>query len=134
MRSVSYPDALCRYVLIDKQLTFTYSCIEHEKYFRGQNMASTLVQIRVDEDLKNEAVTIFERLGLDLPTAFRIFLKKSVEERGIPFSMKVNSEKQALKNAKAILKSANKEARKNKIQNMSLDEINSEIRAYRKSI
>ena len=54
-------------------------------------MASTLVQIRVDEDLKNEATSIFEQLGLDLPTAFRIFLKKSVEERGIPFSMRVEN-------------------------------------------
>lgn len=94
-------------------------------------MASTLVQIRVDEDLKNEAAGIFEQLGLDLPTAFRIFLKKSVEERGIPFDMKVDSEKKALKNANNILKTANKEAKKNKIQNMSLDEINEEIRAYR---
>lgn len=50
---------------------------------------STLVQIRVDEDLKNEATSIFEQLGLDLPTAFRIFLKKSVEKRGIPFNMRV---------------------------------------------
>lgn len=40
-------------------------------------MASTLVQIRVDEDLKNEASDIFERLGLDLPTAIRVFLKKN---------------------------------------------------------
>jgi len=75
-------------------------------------MASTLVQIRVDEDLKNEATSIFEQLGLDLPTAFRIFLKKSVEERGIPFSMRVNSEKKALKQANNILKMANKEAKK----------------------
>ncbi len=95
-------------------------------------MASTLVQIRVDEDLKNEATSIFEQLGLDLPTAFRIFLKKSVEERGIPFSMRVNSEKKALKQANNILKMANKEAKKNKIQNLTLDEINTEIRAYRK--
>ena len=95
-------------------------------------MASTLVQIRVDEDLKNEATSIFEQLGLDLPTAFRIFLKKSVEERGIPFSMRVNSEKKALKQANNILKMANKEAKKNKIQNLTLDEINEEIRAYRK--
>ncbi len=95
-------------------------------------MASTLVQIRVDEDLKNEATSIFEQLGLDLPTAFRIFLKKSVEERGIPFSMKVNSEKEALKQANNILKMANKEAKKNKIQNLTLDDINAEIRAYRK--
>ena len=95
-------------------------------------MASTLVQIRVDEDLKNEATRIFEQLGLDLPTAFRIFLKKSVEERGIPFSMRVNSENKALKQANNILKMANKEAKKNKIQNLTLDEINAEIRAYRK--
>ncbi|MEE0352897.1 MAG: type II toxin-antitoxin system RelB/DinJ family antitoxin [Treponema sp.] len=95
-------------------------------------MASTLVQIRVDEDLKNEATSIFEQLGLDLPTAFRIFLKKSVEERGIPFSMRVNSEKKALKQANNILKMANKEAKKNKIQNLTLDEINAEISAYRK--
>lgn len=95
-------------------------------------MASTLVQIRVDEDLKNEATSIFEQLGLDLPTAFRIFLKKSVEERGIPFSMRINSEKKALKQANNILKMANKEAKKNKIQSLTLDEINAEIRAYRK--
>lgn len=52
-------------------------------------MASTLVQIRVDKDLKNEATSIFEQIGLDLPTAFRIFLKKSVEERSILFSMRM---------------------------------------------
>lgn len=94
-------------------------------------MASTLVQIRVDEDLKNEAASIYERLGLDLPTAIRIFLKKSVEESGIPFSLKISTEKRNRRQADAILKAANKEAKKNKIQNLSLDEINAEIRAYR---
>ena len=94
-------------------------------------MASTLVQIRVDEDLKNEATDIFERLGLDLPTAIRVFLKKSVEESGIPFNMKISTEKQKLKKADKILKKANNEAKKNGLQDMSLDEINSEIKAYR---
>lgn len=94
-------------------------------------MASTLVQIRIDEDLKNEATDIFERLGLDLPTAIRMFLKKSVEESGIPFNLKISSEKKNLKQADKILKKANKEAKKNGIQDISLDEINSEIKAYR---
>lgn len=94
-------------------------------------MASTLVQIRVDEDLKNEATDIFEQLGLDLPTAIRVFLKKSVEESGIPFNLKISSEKKNLKQADKILKKANKEAKKNGIQDISLDEINSEIKAYR---
>ena len=94
-------------------------------------MASTLVQIRIDEDLKNEATDIFERLALDLPTAIRVFLKKSVEESGIPFNLKISSEKKNLKQADKILKKANKEAKKNGIQDISLDEINSEIKAYR---
>ena len=46
--------------------------------------------------------------------------------------MRVNSEKKALKQANNILKMANKEAKKNKIQNLTLDEINAEISAYRK--
>ena len=36
-------------------------------------MASTLVQIRVDEKLKDDAVAVYEHLGLDLSTAVRIF-------------------------------------------------------------
>lgn len=94
-------------------------------------MASTLIQIRIDEDLKNEATSIFEQLGLDLPTAFRIFLKKSIEERGIPFNMKVSTEKKNLKKAENLLTKANKEAKKNGLQDMSLDEINAEIKVYR---
>lgn len=95
-------------------------------------MASTLVQIRVDEDLKNEATDIFERLGLDLPTAIRVFLKKSVEESGIPFSLKVDREKQtSLKQGMKAFKQLRKEAKKNSLQDMSLDEINAEIKAYR---
>lgn len=93
-------------------------------------MASTLVQIRVDEDLKNEAASIYERLGLDLPTAIRVFLKKSVEESGIPFSLKVEK-KVSLQEGKKAFRRLRKEAKKNGLQKMSLDEINAEIRAYR---
>ncbi len=46
---------------------------------------SSLIQIRVDDQLKREVTDIYEQLGLDLPTAIRMFLKKSVITRGIPF-------------------------------------------------
>ena len=46
-------------------------------------MASTLVQIRVDEKLKDDAAAVYENLGLDLSTAVRIFFKRSVAENGI---------------------------------------------------
>lgn len=95
-------------------------------------MASTLVQIRVDEDLKNEATDIFERLGLDLPTAIRVFLKKSVEESGIPFRLKIDKTKKvSLKQGKKAFLQLRKEAKKNGLQDMNLDEINAEIKAYR---
>jgi len=48
---------------------------------------TTVVQTRVDETLKNEASEIFESLGLDLPTAIRMFLAKSVMVGGIPFTV-----------------------------------------------
>lgn len=94
-------------------------------------MASTLVQIRVDEDLKNEATDIFERLGLDLPTAIRVFLKKSVEESGIPFSLKVDPAKKSLKKGMKAFNALRKEAKKKGLQDMSLDEINADIKQYR---
>ena len=51
-------------------------------------MATTVLQVRVDEDLKNEASELFEKLGLDIPTAIRIFFKRAVTEKGIPFELR----------------------------------------------
>ena len=42
----------------------------------------------MDEDLKNEASELFEKLGLDIPTAIRIFFKRAVTEKGIPFEVR----------------------------------------------
>lgn len=53
-------------------------------------MASSLVQFRIDDTLKAQATELFDNLGLDLPTALRMFLKRSVMERGIPFSMSMD--------------------------------------------
>ncbi|MDR0883507.1 MAG: type II toxin-antitoxin system RelB/DinJ family antitoxin [Oscillospiraceae bacterium] len=46
---------------------------------------SKLIQLRVDDDTKTNADNLFASLGLDTPTALRIFLAASLEERGIPF-------------------------------------------------
>ena len=50
-------------------------------------MAATVVQVRMDEELKEQSSLLFEELGLDLPTAIRIFLKKSLAVSGIPFEV-----------------------------------------------
>lgn len=46
------------------------------------------LQIRIDDTLKEQADTLFSSLGLDTSTAIRIFLNASVENAGIPFSVR----------------------------------------------
>ena len=43
------------------------------------------VQVRIDEETRNQASALFERMGLDIPTAIRMFLKQSIEANGLPF-------------------------------------------------
>ena len=50
-------------------------------------MATTLLQVRIEETLKDQASKVFESLGIDRSTAVRMFLKRAVMENGIPFRM-----------------------------------------------
>ena len=50
-------------------------------------MAATNIQVRVDQALKAEAEQLFADIGLDMPTAIRLFLKQSVINNGIPFAL-----------------------------------------------
>jgi DNA-damage-inducible protein J len=47
------------------------------------------VQVRIDEETRQQASELFERLGLDIPTAIRMFLKQSIESKGLPFQPRV---------------------------------------------
>ena len=53
-------------------------------------MKNINVTLRVDEDLKKQADTLFSELGLNLTTAFNIFLRQSVREQQIPFQVSKN--------------------------------------------
>jgi len=48
---------------------------------------SSVIQVRVDEDLKRDAEQLFQELGLDLPSAVRLFLKQAILHNGIPFAI-----------------------------------------------
>ena len=39
----------------------------------------------VDEDVKNKAAELYESMGMSLSTAINVFLRQSVNERGMPF-------------------------------------------------
>ena len=53
-------------------------------------MKNVNVTLRVDEDLKKQADELFSELGLNLTTAFNIFLRQSVREQQIPFRVSKN--------------------------------------------
>mgnify|MGYP002411656511 FL=1 len=94
-------------------------------------MASSLIQIRIDEELKAEATALYEALGIDLPTAVRMFIKRSVLIQGIPFSMNLPSnEYKAYRSVQAI-QELSEEALKNGVADMTIEEINEEISAAR---
>ena len=51
-------------------------------------MANTaLIQVRVDEETKQKADSLFADLGFDTPTAIRIFLNQSIRREGLPFEV-----------------------------------------------
>ena len=49
-------------------------------------MATTNLNVRVDENLKKTADTLLNELGLNMSTAINIYLKQIVRENGIPFA------------------------------------------------
>ena len=94
-------------------------------------MATTLVQVRVDDELKDQATAIYEALGIDLSTAVRMFLKRSVMVNGVPFEMTLpKSSYKADIAAKALVDISNN-ANDNGTSEITLDEINAEIDAVR---
>ncbi len=94
----------------------------------------TLVQARIDKTLKQEVSEIYEALGMDLPTAIRMFFVRSKMVRGIPFDTTlpkgVITRTEALNALDDMFKQASD------IPEMTLGEINTEIaevRAARKA-
>lgn len=87
-----------------------------------------LIQFRADKTLKQEVADIYEQLGMDLPTAFRMFMKKSKQVRGLPFDAVLpdNNKREDFREVFNALREDGKD-----VPEMSLDEINAEIKAAR---
>jgi DNA-damage-inducible protein J len=91
-----------------------------------------IVQLRVDDDLKAKASSIYEKLGIDLSSAIKMFLKRSVTVNGIPFSMILEKTDNDQELAAMSIRNMNNSAEENGISDMSIDDIDQEIAEYRK--
>jgi DNA-damage-inducible protein J len=63
----------------------------------------TTLNIRIEEDIKNQAAVIFEASGLTTSSAIRMFLLRVIEDEAIPFdASKPNSKTlKAIRDAKS---------------------------------
>ena len=50
-------------------------------------MGTTNITMRMDEELKAKAEELFNDLGLNMSSAFTIFVKQALREQGIPFTI-----------------------------------------------
>ena len=88
-----------------------------------------LIQFRADKALKQEVAEIYESLGMDLPTAFRMFMTRSKMVKGLPFEAVLPESTITRAEAKKAFYDLREQAAN--IPEMSLDEINAEIAAAR---
>ena len=78
-------------------------------------MATTNLNIRIDEDLKKSAEQLFNDLGLNMSSAITVFLRSAVDYNGIPFEIKKSGRMQTVSDEELLsvsgsLMKKNKEA------------------------
>ena len=92
-------------------------------------MGQTLISIRIDEDLKNEFEDICTKMGLSMSSAINIFAKTVVREKRVPFEIRyIEPSKEEVLSA---LEQLHKDAELNGTSNMTMEEIDEEIRKTR---
>jgi len=60
---------------------------------KGDDLVSrnnTNISIRIDGDIKKQADALFAELGMNISTAFNVFIRQALREGGIPFDINLN--------------------------------------------
>jgi addiction module RelB/DinJ family antitoxin len=93
-------------------------------------MAQATFSVRMDESLKRQFDALCADFGMTATTAFNVFARAVVRERKIPFEIQASDNVTRASGMQAF-NELRAEAKKNGIQDLSLDEINEEIRQAR---
>ena len=76
------------YIDIFVQIASTMSRSRKGVDFMAGN--TTNISIRMDAELKAQADALFAELGMNISTAFNIFVRQSLREGGLPFNVTLN--------------------------------------------
>ncbi|MCQ2190178.1 MAG: type II toxin-antitoxin system RelB/DinJ family antitoxin [Paludibacteraceae bacterium] len=98
------------------------------------DMGLQAMTVRLDSKKKSEFDMLCEQFGMSANTAINIFVNAVVRSRSIPFTISVSDQtlETTRKKAKDAFASIREKSELSKDAEMTLDEINEEIRLYRK--
>lgn len=98
-------------------------------------MAQATFSIRMDEGLKLQFDSLCAEFGMNATTAFNVFARAVVRERRIPFEISASPKKEITRESglKAF-HALREQARAAAVQDISLTEINEEIRQAREAL
>lgn len=90
------------------------------------------ISIRVDKTLKERFCDLCSALGLSTTSAFTLFMKAALREKKIPFEIAVDENQEWREMAAKNFEDMRQSVEDAGMQDLSLDEINAEIKAARK--
>jgi DNA-damage-inducible protein J len=94
-------------------------------------MAQTAMTVRLDNQVKAKFDRLCDEFGMSANTAINVFVKAVIRHGGIPFSIVADTSDPVREQAKAAYRDLRKLATESNEPELSLDEINEEIRAVR---
>ena len=94
-------------------------------------MGQATFSVRMDEGLKNDFDTLCADFGMSMTTAINVFARAVVRERRIPFEIAATEPTVTRDGALRAFYALRVQAKENGLQDMSLNEINEEIRQAR---
>jgi len=98
-------------------------------------MAQTSMTVRIDSQQKAMFDNLCEQFGMSANAAINVFVKAVIRTRSIPFSIKAKettAEDEVTAKAREVFERARLNAEKGITPELSLDEINAEIREVRR--
>ena len=93
-------------------------------------MAQSAVTVRIDSEMKSQFDKLCAQFGMSVNTAFNIFVNAVVKTQSIPFEIKAAPKSESTSGFEAF-QQIRKMAESGQFPEMTLDEINEEIRLAR---
>ena len=94
-------------------------------------MGEATFSVRMDEGLKNDFDALCEDFGMSMTTAINVFARAVVRQRRIPFEIAADQKPVTREGAMQAFYALRAGAKENGLQDMTLEEINEEIRQAR---